>query len=100
MKGLKNSGWFIEPHGYSHSNLLTLDKFHLNREFEKSYEIINEYNSEPWLAYPDGMWNASIYKSALKFGFTRLFTINNDTPRGYRYHIDRTLWIGRDKWDN
>jgi len=98
LERLRKKGWLIEPHGAFHSNFLILNKFELQKEFHKSYKLIKDFNSKPWLAYPDGKWNNIIYKEALKFGFSRLFTINNNTPRGYRYHIDRTLLIGNEIW--
>lgn len=94
IRSLVDSGWYVGSHGHYHHNLTILSEDELEEELHRSIEILLDVGGLPWLAYPDGKWNETVVEMALRAGFTRMFTIDNELVKGVPQHVERIMWKG------
>jgi hypothetical protein len=89
---IKNN-WLIGYHGSHHCDLRIQKASELENPFTADFKLLSELGLTPWIAWPEGRWNDSLYSMAQSVGFDVQFGLRGEKGIGESTEvIDRVIW--------
>ncbi len=93
LEFLTNNNWLVGYHGSHHCDLRIHQSNELKPFFKEDYNLLRKLGYKPWLAWPEGRWNDSLYTMAKEIGFDVQFGLKGEKGIGtIPGIIDREIW--------